>query len=163
LSERITVDIVGRLRALFPTLDLQVQQERGFDRVVLPSAAKSDFAFELIFDDDQKAALDARLKGESAKAYFWYRPFEQPDYDTYELRASEIVATVELVLRSRSRVTQTKGLLFWRFNAEVESAGEWRPLYAHLALKGQFDVPSISGRSKEYHADAVVCAASSVV
>jgi hypothetical protein len=122
---------------------------------------------ELVFADNEEASLDARLAGSGhaapSETYFWYRPFEEAAYESYDARAREIVSTVDLLLRNRSRIIQTKGFLFWSMRAEIQSEGGWKPLYSHLALKHQFRAPAIVGRRKEYHADAVIGAARSVV
>lgn len=157
---RMTDDIVRRLRVRLPDLAMAPQRDVDFDTVLLPSAPGSDYQFVLMFADDNEASIEARLVGDGAHVapddYFWYSPFEELAFPSEEARADGIVEMVVLLLTHRTRIIQTRGVLFWSFKAEVESDGGWMPLLSHLALRRFFSAPNIEGRRRVYQAHAAL-------
>jgi len=157
VNAKITSDIVARLRRQFPNVSFDSRTIGQFDEVSLPSASSSDYTFVLVFADDAEAVLEARRTALPTPDHqgFWYLPFEEPNYGSYDQRADEIVNTVGLVLRHRTRIVQKRGLIAWSVTAEVEADGSWRRLSSVGSLNLLVQSPPSEGRQREYRADAI--------
>ena len=157
VDAKITADIVARLRQRFPKIPFDSRSVGQFDEVRLPSAPSSDYTFVLVFADGAEAALEARRIGVSHPddRGFWYLPFEEPSYGSYDERADEIVDTVGLVLAHRTRIVHKCGFIAWSVTAEVETNGSWRRLYSVGSLNLLVQSPPGEGRLREYRADAI--------
>ena len=157
VDARITEDILERLRRQFPNVSFDSRTVGQFDEVSLPSASSSDYTFVLVFADDAEAVLEARRTAvpRPDDRGFWYLPFEEPNYGSYDERANGIVKTVGLVLGHRTRIVQKSGLIAWSVTAEVETDGSWRHLSSVGSLNLLVQSPPSEGRKREYRADAI--------
>jgi len=116
--------------------------------ISLPAPASADYAFTLWLGAGEKQ-ISARLLTASEHTYFWYMPFEEPDYQTEdELTTAFLKATRNIIL-CNTRIEQKRGLLFIQFICEFESPTGWEPVYGHSGLRWMGG-PKISGNKHVY-------------
>lgn len=89
---------------------------------------------------------------------FWYRPFESAEFrNSTEAADSAFCQTLEILLTHESRIIQKNGWLNWHFKCEYKTAGGWKRIYRHSALKfGGFKAPPIDHKVRTYRSTALV-------
>src|SRR5205814_2220665 len=85
----------------------------------LPFPASADYSFTLWLGDVEKQ-ISARLLTADERTYFWYMPFEEPDYPSAERLTEALLSTAESIIRHNTRIEQKRGLLFTHFKCEYE-------------------------------------------
>jgi hypothetical protein len=107
---------------------------------------------------DGEAQLSASLlEQESKDLYFWYIPFELPDFESPRAAIEALVDRATKVMGNPSRILQRRGLLFWSFEAEFLEADEWTSAGGVSAFRfGGFHVPETHERERAYHSPRVL-------
>ena len=107
------------LRSLYPDLDVRIDQQESCCAVHLPPARHADYRFTLYIHEDGEPQIGAVLIDGDPEAYFWYWPFEEPDFDSPAERQSEFLSAVHQLLTSRSRIRQK------RWQAQSPETSRW--------------------------------------
>ena len=145
------------LRSLDPDLDVRLDQHESFCAVHLPPARDAQYRFVLYIYEDGEPQIAAALVDGDPEAYFWYWPFEEPDFDSPEERQSEFLSAVHQLLTSRSRIRQKRGWLNTHFRCEVESGDGWSRAGPFMSgLKGSFKPPRADQKVTIYESPALV-------
>jgi hypothetical protein len=95
----------------------------------------ADYAFRVWIYDDGEPEICARLRGAPEDGFFWGRHFELPAYTSVESRNSSFLEILERVVTCRTRITQSKGLLFWDFHCEALVGNTWISVGGHSAAR----------------------------
>jgi hypothetical protein len=123
-----------------------------WSQLSLPSAPGAQYNFEIHVYTDGEPQICARLLNDDANRYFWYHPFEVPDFGSVEERDKGFFEALELLVTRPSRIRQSKGLFLCRFVCEVLDSEQWRrvgPSMSALTLTN-FRFPP--GRNRTYTA-----------
>ena len=113
----------------------------------------SEYEIELyLYDDDPtiEAGIVASLKSKSDSESFWYMPFEPQAYNTSDLLLKELKESIILLITHKSRITQKKGAITWKFFCEYQEDNLWKPIYSMCSLRFTVKVPKIAGDEKVY-------------
>jgi len=117
--------VLALLRSLDFDLDVRLDLQDSFCAIHLPQARDADYRFIIHVYEDGEPQIGAVLVDGYPEAYFWYWPFEEPDFDSPDRRRSEFLSAVRRLLTSRSRIRQKRGWLTTEFRCEVKSGEGW--------------------------------------
>jgi hypothetical protein len=122
--------------------------------ILLPVPAGADYGFILWLGAGEKQ-ISARLLTADERSYFWYMPFEEPDYRSADQLTEAFLSTTEKIIRHNTRIEQKRGLLFTHFKCEFESPMGWRKVYGHSGLRW-IGGPRIKGNTHIYQSPKLV-------
>ncbi len=97
-----------------------------WSQLSLPPAPDAEYTFEIHVYEDGEPQICARLLNDDSDRYFWYHPFEVPDFGSVDERDSGFFEALELLVTKPSRIRQSKGWFLCRFICEVLDNGQWR-------------------------------------
>ncbi len=95
-------------------------------QLTLPSAPGAEYGFEIHVHIDGEPQICARLLNDNSDRYFWYHPFEVPDFGSVDERDKGFFEVLQLLVTKPSRIRQSEGLFLCRFVCEVLDNGQWR-------------------------------------
>jgi len=145
------------LRSLDPDLDVRLDDQESFCAIHLPPAPRAEYRFTLYIHEDGEPQVGAVLVDGDSEAYFWYWPFEEPDFTSAAQRQSEFLSAVHQLLTSRSRIRQKRGWLNTHFRCEVEVGGAWSRVGPLMSgLKASFKPPPSDQKVTFYESRALV-------
>jgi hypothetical protein len=124
--------------------------------ISLPASSGADYSFKLwLLPEKQIQAV--LLADDSSEISFWYRPFEDADFNnSVDLRNKAFLETVELLISHETRIVQKVGLLFDSFRCEYKTAGGWHTVDSMGYFRmGNFNTPRIKGRRHIYYSAAL--------
>jgi hypothetical protein len=148
---------ISLLRQLDPKLDVRLEQRESFCAIHLPAAPQGEYRFVLYVYDDGEPQLSATLVDGDPNAYFWYWPFEEPDYDTRTERERAFLSAVKELVTSRTRIRQKRGLLSTHFRCEVQRGSDWSQAGPFMAgSRWGFRPPPITGKLAYYESPALI-------
>jgi hypothetical protein len=146
-----TEELLGEL---LPDVKLSPRADGRCWSVDLPPTDGADYRFALyVYDDEELQVTASRLAGQPDE-YFWYHPFEAPDYDSPAQREGAFLAAVKALLTQRSRIRYRRGLLSASFKCEVTDGEAWQQVGPAMScLRWAFQVPRDIGRSACFKAN----------
>ena len=149
--------VMDLLRSLDPSLDIRLDESETLCSIHLPPAGRADYRFVLYFHRDGEPQVAAIVVDGDPEAYFWYWPFEEPDFSSAAERQREFLRAVRQLLTSRTRIRQKRGWLNTHFRCEVESDGTWSRVGPLMSgLKGSFVPPPTERKVVFYESAALV-------
>jgi hypothetical protein len=101
----------------------------------LEAADGADYAFAVWVYDNGEPEISARLGDSSEDCFFWGRHFELPGHSSVESRNLVFLEILERVVTCATRITQTKGWLFWGFRCDAQVGERWVSLGGHSAAR----------------------------
>ena len=122
-----------------------IEPKREHDSLIwrFPAPVGADYQFQAtVFDEGDPHILSARLLAEP-DAYFWYRRFEGPDFQSDDERRDKFIAGVKSCVTNSTRVVVRSRLLSMSFNLQVAEGPEWKPFSTGIALRTTFKLPRV--------------------
>jgi hypothetical protein len=92
----------------------------------------ADYSFSVWIYDSGEPQITADLL-DNPDGLFWGQFFELLDYPSVESRNRAFCETLERVVTCRTRITQTKGWLFWDFHCDAGVGSAWFSVGGHSA------------------------------
>ena len=144
---------IALLKRLLPDHEPVPKREGSYVSVILPTADKADYGFEIGIHDDGEPQIIARLV-RTPERDFWYYPFEDPDFESAVARDRKFVDTLGQLLTHTSRVRHHCGFLFDSFTCELRRDATWKRLGPSVATvrwklrvpkRAEYTSPRISG------------------
>ncbi|SRR5258705_7480577 len=125
-----------------------------WSQLSLPPAPDAEYSFEIHVYADGEPQICARLINHDASRYFWYHPFEVPDFGSVDARDKGFFEALELLVTRPSRIRQSKGLFLCRFVCEVLDNGQWRRVGPGMGALTFTNFKLPPGRKRTYSSPA---------
>lgn len=147
---------ISSILSLDPDLDVRLDHQQSFCAIHLPAAPRAEYRFVLYIYDDGEPQICAILVRDP-EAYFWYWPFEEPDFDTPAERECAFLAAVRQLLTSPTRIRQKRSLLNTHFRCEVRDVDAWSLVGPFISgLKWGTNAPLIKTKVVYYKSPALI-------
>jgi hypothetical protein len=125
-------------------------------KVTFNKAPESDYTFCAYIYEDGEVQIGAQRDGAPAKEYFWYKPYEEPDYSSIESMHAEFLSNLGLLLTHKTRIAHKKGIFSGSLEIEYESEGEWIYGGGTSYFKfGGFNPPPLNKKIMFYYSNEV--------
>jgi hypothetical protein len=121
-----------------------------WSQLSLPSAPGAEYRFEIHVYADGEPQICARLLNDDTDQYFWYHPFEVPDFGSVDERDKGFFEALQLLVTKPSRIRQSKGLFLCRFVCEIQEGGQWRRVGPSMSALTFTNFRLPPGRSRTY-------------
>jgi hypothetical protein len=153
-----TADLVmDLLRSLDPSLDLRIEETESHSAIHLPPSQGADYRFVLYIHEDGEPQIAAVVVDGDPESYFWYWPFEEPEFSSVEERHREFLVAVKDLLGNRTRIRQKRGWLNTHFRCEIENGETWSRVGPTMAgLKWSFKPPPTEEKVVFYQSPPLV-------
>jgi len=146
--------LLDGLADCLPADAVEAQEFDGGSRLWLPQPVGADYRFYINTYDGGGAFIGALPNGAPERTFFWHLPLEYPA-EGQDAGLTCLIGEAKRLIRNRSRIIQTAGLLLWRFRCEVEEGGSWRRVGGIIANLRFFFLPPLPFQFKrwEFHSD----------
>ena len=115
----------------------------------------ADYAFLVWIYDHGEPEISARLRDDAEDCFFWGKHFELPDYTSVESRNCAFLEILERVVTCPTRITQTKGWLFWDFHCDAQVGTTWVWIGGHSAARWISGIRDTGRKKTVYFSPAV--------
>jgi hypothetical protein len=126
-------------------------------RTSFGTAIGGDYGFSTYIYENGGASLSASRVEIEEDEYFWSHSYEMADFENDDELLNNLIGDVNIVLQSRTRVLQSKGLFLYSFSCEYLQDGKWRCLWKNSAFRlGGFRFPRAKQKVTEYSSPPLI-------